>query len=210
MGKIEKKTCAVGHSTKIEVQSRRSMPPTRQDHTVASSVAGSTHLDGDAWHDLQRERYLEWLVMVALVDVAQRLRLRQTESTDAPRAQQRRSILHIRRRPLLVGCPDPSRSPPPTPRLYGRVLYSRAISPIRGTSPPDAYRSLARRWLLRLARSLACSLTRSTTPSVGKRPVAHSLSPENGAYAATALRCNGGRTRNRLATRRTKDAGPLG
>lgn len=37
---------------------------------------GATHLDGDAGHDLQRQRHLEWLIVVALIDEAQRLRVR--------------------------------------------------------------------------------------------------------------------------------------
>lgn len=70
---------------------------------------GATHLDGDAGHDLQGEWHLERLVVVALVDEAQRLRVRQAETADAPRAQRRRPTLHVFRRRLL----SPSPSPPP-------------------------------------------------------------------------------------------------
>lgn len=70
----------------------------------------ATHLDGDAGHDLQRERHLERLVVVALIDEAQRFRVRQAESANAPRAQRRRPILHVCRR--LLSPPSP---PPPLP-----------------------------------------------------------------------------------------------
>lgn len=61
---------------------------------------------------------------------------------------------------------------------------------------PTSTHSLVAHSPARLARSL----TRSTTPSVGKRRALSPLSPGNSGYAATAL-YNGGRTRNRLAKR---------
>lgn len=72
---------------------------------------GATHLDGDAGHDLQRERHLERLVVVALIDEAQWLRVRQAESANAPRAQRRRPILHVCRR-LCLSPPSPPPLPP--------------------------------------------------------------------------------------------------
>lgn len=165
---------------------RRSMPPKAPVEGIVSG--GATHLDGDAGHDLQRERHLERLVVVALVDEAQmRLRVRQAETADTPRAQRRRPVLHICR---LLPSPSSSSSssPPPSslppirssrpngalvPRALGRARQSRAINysagltlpPIRPIRPPRSYRNLrttraAATWT-HCCSLVSCSLARS-------------------------------------------------
>lgn len=138
--------------------------------------------------------------MVALVDEAQRFRLRQAESADAPRAKRRRPILHVYGSRCLrfgdgVG-----------PRFYlgarsrdhtrGRELSSAtarersALLPVFGWLLPRLARSLARS--VRLAR---LARRRRASVSVASRTL---VSPGNSGYVATAL-YNGGRTWNRLA-----------